>query len=88
MAPHVPGAQAIVPVNMVAAAETFASKTLKRKSKRREETVHVEDKDVRLPDGATVTLGLFAEAGAIGLMRPTEAGELEFAPPPARERTG
>lgn len=77
-----------MPVNMVAAAETFASKTLKRKSKRREETVHVEDKDVRLPDGATVTLRLFAEAASIGLMRPTEAGELEFAPPPARERTG
>ena len=68
----------IVPVNMVAAAEMFASKTLKRKIKRREKTVHVEDKDVRIPDGSTVTLRLFSEAGAIGLMRPTEAGELEF----------
>jgi hypothetical protein len=76
----------IVPVNMVAAAETFASKTLKRKIKRREKTVHVEDKDVRLPDGSTVTLRLFSEARAIGLMRPTEAGELEFAPL-ARKRT-
>lgn len=46
----------IVPVNMVAAAETFASKTFKRKIKRREKTVHVEDKDVRLPDGSTVKL--------------------------------
>ena len=64
----------IVHVNMVAAAETFASKTLKRKIKRREKTVHVEDKDVRLQDGSTVTLRLFSEAGAIGLMN--RAGNL------------
>lgn len=78
----------IVPVNMVAAAETFARKALKSKIKRREKTVHVEDKNVRLPDGSTVRLRLFSSAGAIGLMRPTEAGELEFAPSPAREHTG
>ena len=76
----------IVPVNMVAAAETFASKALKREIKRREKPVHVEDKDVRLSDGSTLTLRLFSEAGAIGLMRPTKAGELEFAPL-ARKRT-
>jgi hypothetical protein len=76
----------IVPVNMVAAAETIASKILKRKVKRREKTVHVEDKDVRLSDGSTVTLRLFSKAGAIGIMRPTEVGELEFAAL-ARRRT-
>lgn len=100
LAPHVPGAQAIVydtalrgvhhqtilrelgfvPVNMVAAAQTFGSKTLKRKIKRREKTVHVEDKEVTQPDGSTVTLRLVSEAGAIGLMRPTEAGDLRFMP--------
>ena len=100
LAPHVPGAQAIiydtalrgvhhqtilrelgfVPVNMVAAAETFGSKTLNRKIKRREKTVHVEDKEVDQPDGSTITVRLFSEAGAIGLMRPTEAGELQFSP--------
>ena len=69
-----------MPVNMVAAAETFASKTLKRKIKRREKTVHVEDKEIRLPDGSTLTVRLFSEAGAIGTMRPTEAGELQFTP--------
>jgi hypothetical protein len=48
--------------------------------------VHVEDKEVRMPGGSSVTLRLFSKAGAIGLMRPTEAGELEFAPL-ARKRT-
>jgi hypothetical protein len=100
LAPHVPGAQAIVydtalrgihhqkilrelgivPVNMVAAAETFGSKTLKRKIARREKTVHVEDKEVKRPDGSTVTVRLFSKAGAIGVMRPTEGGELLFTP--------
>jgi hypothetical protein len=100
LAPHVPGAQAIVydtalrgvhhqrilrelgimPVNMVAAAETFGSKTLKRKIKRREKTVHVEDKVVTQPDGSTITIRLLSTAGAIGIMRPTEAGELRFTP--------
>jgi hypothetical protein len=100
LAPHVPGAQAIVydtalrgihhqtilrelglvPVNMVTAAESFASKTLKRKIARREKTVHVEDKVVVRPDGSSVTVRLFSKAGAIGIMRPTEAGELQFTP--------
>ena len=100
LAPHVPGAQAIVydtalrgvhhqkilrelgfvPVNMVAAAETFGSKTLKRKITRREKTVHVEDKEVTQPDGSTFTVRLFSEAGAIGIMRPSEAGDLQFMP--------
>lgn len=100
LAPHVPGAQAIVydtalrgvhhqkilrelgvvPVNMVAAAEVFGSRKLKRKVARREKTVHVEDKDITLGDGASVTLRLFSRAGAIGLMRPTESGELQFQP--------
>lgn len=69
-----------MPVNMVAAAETFASKTLKRKIKRREKIAHVEDKEIRLSNGSPLTLRLFSEAGAIGIMRPTEAGELQFNP--------
>ena len=100
LAPHVPGAQAIVydtalrgvhhqkilrelgivPVNMVAAAEVFGSRKLKRKIARREKTVHVEDKDITLADGTSATLRLFSRAGAIGLMRPTESGELQFQP--------
>ena len=70
----------IVPVNMVTAAESIRSKTAKRKICRREKTVHVEDKEVRLPDGSTVTVRLFSKAGAIGIMRPTEVGELQFTP--------
>ncbi|MEX0990233.1 MAG: hypothetical protein WD206_08065 [Actinomycetota bacterium] len=68
----------IVPVNMVAAAETWGSRSLKRKIKRREKTVHVEDKMVKLADGSSTTLRLFAKAGAIGLLRATEAGEQVF----------
>lgn len=99
LAPHVPGAQAIVydtalrgvhhqkilrelgivPVNMVAAAEVFGSRKLKRKIARREKTVHVEDKVVEIA-GKSVTISLFARAGAIGIMRPTETGETQFQP--------
>jgi hypothetical protein len=70
----------VVPVNMVAAAESIGSRTAKRKIRRKEKTVHVEDKDVRLPDCSSVRVRLFSKAGAIGIMRPTEAGELRFAP--------
>ena len=100
LAPHLPGAQAIVydtalrgvhhqkilrelgivPVNMVAAAESIGSKTTKRKIARREKIVHVEDKEITQPDGSTITVRLFSKAGAIGVMRPTEAGELLFMP--------
>ncbi|MEX1046415.1 MAG: hypothetical protein WD050_03295 [Actinomycetota bacterium] len=100
LAPHVPGALAIVydtalrgvhhqtilrdlglvPVNMVAAAETWGSRSLKRKIKRREKRVHVGDKTVTLADGRSVRLRLFAEAGAIGLLRSTETGEQVFEP--------
>jgi hypothetical protein len=76
----------IVPVNMVSAAETSHSMTTKRKIRRREKTVHVEDKTVKRPDGSTTTIKLFSKAGAIGIMRPTEAGELQFEPF-ARKRT-
>ena len=100
LAPHVPGAQAIVydtalrgthhqkilrelgivPVNMVTARRSFGSRTAKRKIARTEKTVHVEDKDVALPDGSTTTVRLFSKAGAIGILRPTEAGEAKFTP--------
>ena len=70
----------LVPVNMVAAAETFGSRTLKRKIKRREKTVHVEDKLLTQPDGSPVTVRLYSKGGAIGIMRPTEVGEMLFTP--------
>jgi hypothetical protein len=43
-----------------------------------EKTVHVEDKDLTLPDGSTTTLRLFARAGAIGIVELTERGEPYF----------
>ncbi|MEX1046446.1 MAG: hypothetical protein WD757_03060 [Actinomycetota bacterium] len=100
LAPHVPGAQAIVydtalrgvhhqeilrelgivPVNMVAAAETFGSRKTRGKIARREKLVHVEDKEIASADGSALTVRLFSKAGAIGIMRPTETGELRFIP--------
>ena len=65
---------------MVAAAEVFGSRKLKRKIARREKTVHVEDKDITLSNGTKASVRLFSRAGAIGLMRPTESGELQFQP--------
>jgi hypothetical protein len=65
---------------MVAAAETFGSRKLKRKIARREKTVHVDDKAITSSDGTPVTIRLFSRAGAIGIMRPTESGELQFQP--------
>ncbi len=70
----------IVPVNMVSSAESIGSRTAKRKIHRREKTVHVEDKDVRVSDGSTLRVRLFSRAGAIGIMRPMESGELQFIP--------
>jgi hypothetical protein len=108
LAPHVPGAQAIVydtalrgvhhqkilrelgfvPVNMVAAAETFGSKTLKRKIKRREKTVHVEDKEVTQPDGSTFTVRLFSEAGGSASCARPRPETCSSPPSSAREPTG
>ena len=65
---------------MVAAAESIGSKATKRKIARRDKTVHVEDKEVTQPGGSTITVRLFSKAGAIGIMPPTEAGELLFMP--------
>lgn len=67
----------IVPVNMVAALQTSHNKT-GRKIRRREKVVRFEDKAIKLAGGSTTTIKLFAKAGAVGIMRPTEAGELQF----------
>ena len=40
----------------------------------------MEDKTIKRPDGSTYTIRLFFRAGAIGIMRPTEDGELQFEP--------
>jgi hypothetical protein len=56
----------------------LVSKSLKLKINRREKAVHVEDEEVARPDGSTVTIRLLLQSGAIGTMRPTEAGELQF----------
>src|SRR5439155_21502298 len=53
--------------------------TPRRKDGRRiEKSVHVEDKVIRLPDGARRTLRLYARAGAVGIGELTESGDLRF----------
>jgi hypothetical protein len=68
----------LVPINRVTAAEKGASAPRRGKGRRVEKTVHVEDKDLTLPDGSTTTLRLFARAGAIGVVELTDHGEPYF----------
>jgi hypothetical protein len=68
----------LLPVNKVTAARKGASKPRRSEGRREEKTVHVEDKQVRQPDGSVRTFRLYARAGAIGLGELTDTGDLAF----------
>jgi hypothetical protein len=69
-----------VPINKVTAAEAGAKKPRRNGGRRVEKSTHVEDKQVRLPDGTSLTVRLYARAGAIGIGKLTEEGDLVFIP--------
>jgi hypothetical protein len=70
----------LVPINRVTAAEAGAKKPRRKDGRRVEKSTHVEDKQVRLPDGPSITVRLYAQAGGIGIGNLTEDGDLVFVP--------
>ena len=68
----------ILCVNRVTAAENRGGARAGWKGVRIEKSVHVEDRELRLADGMTKTLRLFAKAGAIGIVEFSEDGSSRF----------
>src|SRR5206468_10610664 len=59
----------LIPVNRVTAAQKGATAPRRGEGRRVEKSVHVEDKETRTSDGHPVTLRLFAQGGAVGIVR-------------------
>ena len=68
----------LMPVNRVTAAVIGSKQPRRVEGQRVEKSVHVEDRDVALPDGTVRTFQLYARGGAIGLGELTDKGELDF----------
>jgi hypothetical protein len=68
----------IMPINRVTALERGARKPRRVQGRRVEKVVHVEDKEIRLADGSTTKLRLYARAGAVGIGELTDTGDLHF----------
>ena len=69
----------LMPVNRVTAAVAGSNKPRRAEARRVEKSVHVEDREVSLPDGEVRTARIYARAGAIGLGELTDKGDLDFA---------
>jgi len=70
----------IVCVNRVMAAEHRKGEGSGWKGVRIDKSVHVEDRTLRLADGTTTIIRLFARAGAIGIAEFSESGTARFIP--------
>jgi hypothetical protein len=68
----------LIPVNRVTAAQKGAKSPRRGQGRRVEKSVHVEDKVVSSRGGGRTTVRLFAQGGAIGLVRTTVTGEQVF----------
>ncbi len=68
----------LIPVNRVTAARKGAKAPRRSEGRRVEKNVHLEDKEVGGPGGRRLTVRLFAQAGAVGIVRHTESGEPWF----------
>jgi hypothetical protein len=68
----------LIPVNRVTAAQKGAKAPRRGEGRRVEKSVHLEDKQVVVPDGRRMTVRLFARGGAVGLLRLTETGKRLF----------
>jgi hypothetical protein len=76
----------LLPVNKVTAAKAPVKAPRRTGGRRVEKSVHVEDRNVRLADGSTRTISLFARGGAVGIATLTDTGERLFSELP-RVRT-
>jgi hypothetical protein len=68
-----------LPVNRVTARKANP-KTARRAERRVEKSAHIEDKTIRLPDGTTRTVSLFARGGSLGIVTLNDRGEPHFTP--------
>src|SRR4029453_15525488 len=68
----------LMPINKVTALGKGARTPRRAQGRRGEKLVHVEDKQIRLPDGSTTKLRLYSRAGAIGIGELTDTGDLHF----------
>lgn len=68
----------LMTVNRVAAAVAGVRSPRRGEGRRRPKSLHIEDKQFRLPDGTTTTLRVFAQDGSIGLGELTATGDLVF----------
>ena len=68
----------LLPVNKVTAAVADANQPRRGKGRRVEKSVHLEDKTVRLGDGSSRTVRLYAQGGALGIGELDESGNLHF----------
>jgi hypothetical protein len=65
-------------INRVTAAKAATKKPRRRGGRRVEKTLHFEDKVIRLADGTTRVIHLYARGGAIGIAELTDTGDLDF----------
>lgn len=68
----------LIPVNKVTAAESASKRARRSNSVRVEKSVHFEDREVRLADGTTHTIRLYAFGGAVGIAELTDRGDFIF----------
>lgn len=68
----------LLPVNRVTAAVKGSKKPRRKDGRRVEKSVHIEDKNVKLDDGTTKHISLFARGGAIGVVELSDAGDPMF----------
>jgi hypothetical protein len=68
----------LMPVNRVTAAVAGSKEPRRGEGRRVEKSVHVEDRQVTLPEGNVRTVRLYARGGAIGMGELTDKGELDF----------
>jgi hypothetical protein len=68
----------LMPVNRVTVAVAGSKKPRRGGGRRVEKSVHVEDREVTLPEGNVATVRLYARGGAIGLGELTDKGEMDF----------
>ncbi len=68
----------LITVNRVTAAQKGAKAPRRGEGRRVEKSVHIEDKEIRTSEGRRATVRLFAQGGAVGLLRLTEIGEPLF----------
>jgi hypothetical protein len=65
-------------INRVTAAKAATKKPRRRGGHRVEKTLHLEDKIIRLADGTTRLIHIYARGGAIGIAELTDTGDLDF----------